>query len=73
MWKAKLGRCAMKFEQILGGMVELRFAEQYTTFLLRQLPERGIMIYRAEQRQNFFYILIQLDDFPAVKNLLRYT
>ena len=29
------------------------------------------MIYRAEQRQNFFYILIQLDDFPAVKNLLR--
>ena len=71
MWKAKLGRCAMKFEQILGGIVELRFAEQYTAFLLRLLPERGIMIYRAEQRQNFFYILIQLDDFPAVKNLLR--
>ncbi len=71
MWKAKLGRCAMKFEQILGGIVELRFAEQYTAFLLRLLPERGIMIYRAEQRQNFFYILIQLDDFPVVKNLLR--
>ncbi len=71
MWKAKSGRCAMKFEQYISGMVELRLPAQQTEEILQQLTAAGIHLYQVKRCDEFLYLWIHLDDFGMLQHLLR--
>ncbi len=61
----------MKFDQYLGGMVELRLPARRTEEILRRLPAEGIHLYRVKRQDEFLYLWIHLDDFAVLQHLLR--
>lgn len=71
MWKAGSGRCAMKFEQFLGGMVKLKLPAACTEMLLQQLSEAGVHLYQIRREAEVLTFRIALDDFYLVQHLLR--
>ncbi len=71
MWRAESGRCAMKFDQYLNGMVELRLPARRTEEALQQLTAAGVHVYQVRRQDDVLYLCIHLDDFAVVQHLLR--
>ncbi len=61
----------MKFEQYVGGMVELRLPAQRTEEILQQLTEAGVHLQQIRRHEEFLYLWIHLDDFEILQHLLR--
>ncbi len=61
----------MKFEQYVGGMVELRLPAQRTEEILQQLTAAGVHLHQIKRHEEFLYLWIHLDDFEILQHLLR--
>lgn len=61
----------MKFDQYLGGMVELRLPEHRTEEILQEITGAGIHLYQVKRQKDGLYLWILLDDFAVLQHLLR--
>lgn len=61
----------MKFDQYLGGMVELRLPLSHSGELLQQISEAGVSLYDVRHQKDGLHLWILLDDFSVLQHLLR--
>ncbi len=61
----------MKFEQYLNGMVELKMPAGRTEEILQLITDEGIRVYQVRRQKEETVLSVHLDDFFAVRSLLR--